>query len=216
MRGLVSAGLIALTLSACTTTTYQSHETKMPDTTLASRDVFFDVADRIYRDPPDCVTILSAPTGTPLDLAKIAEWAAARHLREKVQRVIGPRSRHKAEQNLALDLSDRQDQKRFAKIENCRFFLTIHEAISDDVYALVWSERSLTLALTIQRARDGAVVWRATHSASRSDGGLPLSPFSLGGAAIRAGMLHGDQEALPSLLDDAMRRMFVTLPDMRW
>ena len=213
MRCLV---LFALALSACTATTYRSHETKVQDTTLASHDVLFDIADGIYRDPPDCVTILSAPTGAPLGLAKIAERAAARHLREKVQRVIGPRSRHKAEQKLALDLSDRQDQKRFAKIENCRFFLTIHEAISDDVYALVWSERSLTLALTIQRARDGAVVWRATHSASRSDGGLPLSPFSLGGAAIRAGMLHGDQEALPSLLDDAMRRMFVTLPDMRW
>jgi hypothetical protein len=216
MRNLVFTVLIAQALSACTTTTYRSHETKVPETMLASRDVFFDVADGLYRDPPDCVTILPSPAGTPLELAKIVERAAARHLREKVQRVIGPKARRRAGQKLTLDLTNKQDRKRFARIRTCRYFLEIHEVKAGDVYALVWSERSLTLALSLQRARDGAVAWRATHTASRSDGGLPLSPISLGGAAIRAGMLHGDQEALPSLLDDAMRRMFVTLPDMRW
>ncbi|MBT5839744.1 MAG: hypothetical protein HOH80_12165, partial [Rhodospirillaceae bacterium] len=69
--------------------------------------------------------------------------------------------------------------------------------------------------LTIERAGDGFQIWYARHKARRGDGGLPLSPLGLGGAAISAGWVQGDGDRLPSMIDDAMRRIAMTIPDTR-
>jgi len=216
MRRLFLFALIALVLAACKTTSYRSYDASADEVAPLSQDVRFDVADGFYRDSPDCAVVLAAPAGVPANLANIVERAVARNLREKIRHVIDPAARQRAEFELALDLDDPQDAKRFAAIKKCRHFLRIHQAAVEDTYAVLWSERRLTLELALHRARDNAVVWRVAHTASRGDGGLPLSPLGLGSAVLRAGLSSSDVEAVPSLVDDMMRRMFATLPDVRW
>jgi len=208
--------LAALALSACNTTTYHAYDSPVDVSTPISRDVRYAVADSFYRDPPDCAVVLAAPEEAQTALADIVERAANRHLREKLPRVISPGERQRVAQDLVLDLTNRRDTARFARMLNCRHIMRIHQAKADDTYAVVWSERQVTIELALHTARDGAVIWRAEHTASRGDGGLPLSPLGLGGAALRASLYHSDSEVIPSLVDDAMRRLFVTLPDVRW
>ena len=215
MRAFLIGMLVALALSACNTTTYRSYDSPVDESTPVFRDVRYDVADNFYRDPPNCAVVLAAPEDTPTELADMVERAADRHLREKLLRVISPAERQRVVRDLVLDLNNNQDRTRFARMRNCHHILRIHQAKADDTYAVVWSERQVTIELALHTARDSAVIWRAEHTASRGDGGLAMSPLGLGGAALRAGLSHGDSEITPSLVDDAMRRLFVTLPDLR-
>ena len=115
---------------------------------------------------------------------------------------------------MALDLREGRDQKRFARLRRCHYGLEFHRVTLDETYAMVWSERRLSVEIELRRLHDGASFWRAAHQARDGDGGVPLSPIGLGNAALRAGLSHSDAEALPSLADDAMRRLFATFPDM--
>lgn len=216
MLRLGTMTLMALWLSACVSTTYRAYDEPVVNRSPFSRDVRYDLADDFHRDPPDCAIVLPVQAGASADFADTVEHAVARHLGGKLSRVIGPAMRRQAERDLVLDFTDPGDRARFARQKNCRHVLRIRHAVATDTYAVIWSDRSLTIDLSLQRVRDGAIVWRAAHTASRGDGGLPLSPIGLGGAALRAGLSHGDTGIFPSLLDDAMRRMFATLPDTRW
>ena len=51
--------------------------------------------------------------------------------------------------------------------------------------------------------------------ARRGDGGMPISIMGAGSGVFAAGKLAGDTDALPSMIDDSVRRMMVSLPDMR-
>ena len=53
------------------------------------------------------------------------------------------------------------------------------------------------------------------HEARRGDGGIPLSPLSLLTAVGTSLTLKADTDVMPSLVDDALRRMCETLPRLR-
>ena len=63
------------------------------------------------------------------------------------------------------------------------------------------------------RSSDDVTLWKARHTASRSDGGLPLSPFSAPLSAFQAASLAGDDDVTPSMVEDVVRRLFATLPN---
>ena len=63
--------------------------------------------------------------------------------------------------------------------------------------------------------RDGFVVWRARHAATRSEGGLPTSFLSAAVNMFAAGAQHADPDVRLSVADDAVRRIVVSLPDTR-
>ncbi len=186
-----------------------------PVESLDGRRVFFRVERAFYRDPPQCVVVLPAPDdhATSAATARI-ESAVARHLRDKVPRVIGPLRRDRAARRLALDLNDAGDRRRFARLERCDAFLRWRMIGSSSDYFLVWSRRDLGLDVEMFR-EPGRTLWKAAHVAHRSDGGLPLSPLSAPFDIYKASRFSKDQDILPSMIDDIMRRLVVTLPDVR-
>ncbi|MDD9915474.1 MAG: hypothetical protein OXT01_12530, partial [Rhodospirillaceae bacterium] len=80
-------------------------------------------------------------------------------------------------------------------------------------FALIWSLQKLDIEIGM--LREHRLLWKGRHEAGRSDGGLPLSPLSAPIAVARASRLHGDSDAMVSLVDDTVRRIVASLPDVR-
>ena len=116
----------------------------------------------------------------------------------------------------AYDLANSKDRQAFSKIHRCKFGLEFVSANLKSDYLLFWSQKRAALNLVLRRTRDNAVLWQAHHEARRSDGGLPLWPLSIVVNAVKAGLHQADSDIIYSVVDDSLRRMFKTLPDMRW
>jgi hypothetical protein len=180
-----------------------------------SRQVGYAIDPGLFRDPPDCVMVLRAEGDVQSDLGAAIEDALARSLTAKVVRVVAPAERDRLARDLAVDPAEAAGQRLLARHARCRFFALAKVMSAQRVFALIWAELSLGLTIEIVRAADGQVLWTARHEVRRGDGGLPVSLLSLGGAAARAGMAVSDDEAMVSMVDDALRRMTVALPDLR-
>lgn len=182
----------------------------------AGRKVLYRVEPAFYRAPPSCVVVLPTPDhdGSRGVAAVQIERAVARHLRDRVPRVIGPLGRSRAVRRLALDLHDAGDRRRFAALERCDAFVRWRLLDASNDYLLVWSSRDVGLEVEMFREPD-RTLWKAAHVARRSDGSLPLSPISASIAIFEAGQFEADSDMLPSMIDDVMRRLVVSLPDVR-
>ena len=207
------AALVALAATAaCTTTTYRSYEGNAAEALPWDREIVYDVDPAIYASPPACVLVAPAAPDTPL--SKTIERALARHLGEKVSRAIGPAERRRAERELALDLSDARDRLHFASASGCAAILEWTVLAATDEYALVFSQRRFGLEVALTLPGGGATLWQAAHVAQRSDGGIPLSLVSVPLAAFEASRFHQDEDIVASMVEDVVRRLFVTLPDL--
>ena len=183
--------------------------------TLEGRRVFFRVERAFYRDPPQCVVVLPASDGRAATKATARiENAVARHLRDKISRVIGPLRRDRAVRRLALDLNHAGDRRRFGQIERCDVFVRWRTIESSSGYFLIWSRRDFGLDVEMFRETD-QTLWKASHVARRSDSNLPLSILSAPLAIYEAGRFSTDQDMLPSMIDDTLRRLVASLPDVR-
>ncbi|MCP5366847.1 MAG: hypothetical protein H6907_03225 [Hyphomicrobiales bacterium] len=207
---LAAAGLLA----GCVTTTYRPYDEPKDPTPVLERRVSFQVADMLYRDPPDCAVIMPVRQAPP-PVARAVEESARRHLSGRLPRVIGPRERDRLVRSLAVDLENPGDRRTFARATRCRAYLRTHVTSHADAYLVVWSQRNLGLEMNLNRASDDRTLWKARHQGGRNDGGLPLSPFSVPFAAYRAAMMAGDPDQADSLTDDVVRRMVASLPDLR-
>lgn len=168
-----------------------------------------------FDDPPRCIIVLAGPTlGSVAAPAHIAA-ALARQLSGRVERVIHPKERRRRIRDLAVDLDHPDDARHFAAATKCEAFLRwkIYNGGHDN--ALVWSQKYLQIGAEITRARDGALLWQAHSSASRSSGDVPLSAFALPIGMLRAAAFQNDDDAVASLLDDLARRLLASLPDLR-
>ncbi len=207
--------LLAAVLGACTQTNYRPLNAGTENETPLSRDVYYEVSEAFYTDPPECVFILPPmDAGVPAVLAELVEQALALRLSQKASRVIGPRERRKAERNLALDTRAAVDRHYFARVEHCPAYLEWRVTTASDSNFLVWSRKQIGLQVRLARAKDDSTLWQAAHTTSRSDGGLPLSLISLPVAAAEAAIFSQDADQLPSMIDDVVRRLVVTLPSI--
>ena len=139
----------------------------------------------------------------------------SRQLSGRVGRVIHPRERRRRVRAMAVDLDHPDDARHYAAATRCGAFLRWKILNAGHDNALVWSQKYLQVGAEITRARDGALLWQARSSASRSSGDVPLSVFSLPLAALRAAAFQDDDDAVASLLDDLARRLLASLPDLR-
>ncbi len=221
-RGRITCAVLAcaVALASCRTE-YRAYGERpvtsddVPIEALDGRRVFFRVERAFYRDPPECVVVLPASDGRAAATATARiESAVARHLRDKVPRVIGPLRRDRAVRRLALDLNHVGDRRRFAQIERCDAFLRWRAIGSSSDNFLVWSHRDFGLDVEMFREPD-RTLWKASHVARRSDGGLPLTPISAPIAIYEAGRFSNDRDILPSMIDDTLRRLVTSLPDVR-
>ena len=210
---IVYCGLLAL--NGCVYTNYTQFRENDKAQTPIARVVEFETTEGFFQKPPNCITVLPIK-GTGDHIFKETVGATvARHLYQKVNRIIGPSERMTLEKKLAYDLTETNDRKRFSSHVKCQYFaqVTVHEA--SKTYAIVWAQQSVQLNIKVHGFDQKDLIWRASHRVSRGDGGLPLSPFSLGSAIITAGKANNEPETFPSMLDDGVRRMLVKFPDTR-
>ncbi|HIJ44095.1 MAG: hypothetical protein V1253_00825 [Alphaproteobacteria bacterium] len=215
-------GILSLMfLAACTETRYVNYQGEEAFPDIFSRQVEFNVSKAFYRDPPDCVVVLPSTTadkgqGQGDGRGRVVEDALARQLSGKVNRVIGPNERDHLVRRLAVDLSRPGDRRVLARQARCGFFVQAKPWGGESVYAVVWTQTRVGLEVVMTRAGDDGALWQARHVATRSGGGLPLSPISVASNAFMAARLNTDGDVPLSLLDDTLRRMVRTLPDTRY
>ena len=208
------AGLLAL-LAGCVNTTYGSYQAAEAPPTARDRRVDYQISRALFDDPPSCAMVLPLQ-GTPSpEHGDILERALARQLSERLPRVIGPRERRALARRYGLEPGNPADWPSFARLTGCDALLDAALTEARDDYLLVWAERSLGLEAALIRIDDHEVLWRARHKVSRSDGGLPISPLSLAIEGADAARFTADDDILPSLADDLVRRIMVTLPNFR-
>jgi hypothetical protein len=218
IKRLTAMSLI-MALAACAQTNYGPYQTGGAGESVLplERRVEFEVTGDFYRDPPTCAVILpfEATDGTAAAQARMAEDSVARQLSAKIDRVIWPRTRDKLVRRWAMDLSHPRDRKSFASQARCGHLVEIAPFGGESMFALVWTQERIGLEIRMRRASDETLVWQARHSATRSEGGVPFSPFSAAFNALSVGRFKSDSDVPHSLLDDAARRIIKTLPDTR-
>ena len=213
MRKLIIVAMFFI-LSGCMVTTYtpvNSVQLEKKQSALFSQDVIYRISDDLYKEAPNCVIIW--PTQDP-KMPKI-EAAVARYASERFVRVIGPKLRERNVRKWAFDLRSHADRQTFSRKVKCPFGINISTAQRNRDYFVVWSQQRLILTLDLKSMGQKKTLWSAHHSAKRSGGGIPLSPISFAINAAEAGLHQNDNDVAASLIDDAVRRMIVTLPDLR-
>ncbi|MDP6565684.1 MAG: hypothetical protein QF578_12725 [Alphaproteobacteria bacterium] len=167
-----------------------------------------------YTDPPTCVVVLPGEAAAGVARAEQIEGALSRQLSGRIGRVIHPRERRRLARAMAVDLRHQADARHFAAATNCPALLrwSIRDAGSD--YTPVWSEKRLSIETELIRATDGTTLWRASGTAARASGDVPLSILSLPFAAYKTARFQGDEDAVESMIDDLARRMVAKLPDV--
>ncbi len=212
MVALVSANLGA---AGCTKTSYGSYDHEPAAVAFLERRVAVEIERAFFASPPDCTVILPTRGGLDSETAAVIERSLGRHLGQRLPRVIGPLSRRRLERAGGFDLSDPVDWSDFSRQTGCDTVLESEAHAVQAEFYLVWAEHRADLEVTLRRIADGMVLWRARHLAGRSDGGLPVGAVSLTISAVEAGRFHGDADILPSLIDDTVRRITASLPDVR-
>ena len=205
--------ILAIVITGCMQTNYRPLKEKSVNNGFLSRNVYFHVSDEYYKDVVDCTIILpernqaESPT-----ISNLIQESIRTQLYNKFRRVIGPAEVIKFERDLGLDIHQEQDRGRLASIENCLSYIEWQVADRSDEHLVVWSQKRIGLTIRLVHARSNATLWHATHTASRSDGGVPLSLVSLPIAAVEATLFNQDRDQLPSMIDDVTRRLIKTLP----
>ncbi len=168
-----------------------------------------------YDDPPQCVVVLPGPAQAGIVAGERIAAALARQLSSRVARVIHPRERRRLVRDMAVDLNYPADARHFSAAVDCPALLRWQVLGAGHDNALVWSQKHLSLGAEIIRARDGALLWQATATASRSSSDPPLSLFALPIAIFRAAEFQDNDDTVASMLDDLARRMLAGLPDLQ-
>ena len=210
---LVGGGLLTV---ACAQTSYGPYGKNSDPLNPLERSIEFEVTDAFYTDPPRCAVVLPFKgTGIGDARPEVVETSLARQLSVRLDRVVGPRERERLARDLAVSLAHESGRRQFARGARCPFLVEATPWGEGSVFAVVWTQERVGLEAHMIRARDGALIWKARHIATRSEGGLPLSPFSAVFNALTVGYFKSDADVPNSLIEDATRRIAETLPDTR-
>lgn len=171
------------------------------------------VSAAFWRAAPECVVVLPAGAAGEVG-ARAAERAFARHLFGRFDSVIGPDRRDADTRSLALDLRHPGDRAHYARASGCRHGAELAVA-GGRSFAVIWADASLDLEARLLDLRTGDIIWSARHRASRGSGGLPTTPLGFLVVVGQAGAFAADADLVPSVLDDGLRALVATLPDIR-
>jgi hypothetical protein len=208
--------VLFIALEACNTThvaPYRNQASAEGDIVPYARVVEVELDRQFFRDQPDCVLVIPMP-GAPhsAPFSELMEKYFALHLGFRFGRVVHGFERDRMAAKAGLDLTVRDDRIRFHERVTCGFEVEFRLIQAHAVFALVWAQLSLGLEARLSRARDGRVLWQARHTATRSDGGIVVSPLGALTSAVEAVALASDRDQLVSLVADVTRRLTATLP----
>ena len=207
-------------LSGCTGISYIQNSS--PQSIISNesngfgRKVNYHLARAFYEAPPACVMVLPTQIkNVPGHVTRTIDDSVSRHLSTRIDKVIDTRRVTAKVRHNAYDPKSLADRQRMAQIFQCDSIIEINTTGIDSLYALVWTNISIEIEVTLRRTRDNKIIWRSRHRARRSDGGLPLSIMGAGGSLFAAGTLASDADTLPSMIDDTVRRIMASLPNIR-
>jgi hypothetical protein len=210
------AFVLLIGLSACNRTQiapYRQEGSSDTGSMLQGRVIEMEVDSRYFVDRPDCVSLLPMVGSVRSErLGKLMEKYLALHLRLRFDRVIHGSERRGLLSFARLNPEKAKDRLRSRETAHCgyEFDFRLIQARTD--FALVWAQLSLGLEARLTRARDGLVLWKARHTARRSEGGLAVSPLGAIASAAEASALVSDGDQVVSLVADLTRRVVAALP----
>ncbi len=216
IRWGVMVAAAVLVIGGCTGTRYVDFEDAEVVSHLPGRTVAVEIDREYYEDYPDCVVVMPPSAAPGLGrIAGLVEAALASRLTRKVTRVVGAVERDSAIRRMAVDPLRPGDREFLLKTLGCGAFITTEVSGPGNAYYLVWSEFRIGLDARLFRARDGRLLWRARHVADRSGDGLPLLPIGAVVETFSPTRFSADADVVGSVVDDAVRRIVVSLPDSR-
>jgi len=208
--------VLLVALAACNRThvaPYRDQGSADGNTVPYVRVVEIDIDRQFFKDRPECVLVLPMPAASQaVPFSELMEKYLALHLGFRFGRVIHGAVRDRMATREGLDLTERGDRIHFHEKEACGYEIEFRLIQAQSVFVLVWAQLSLGLEVRLTRARDGRVLWQARHTASRSDGGIAVSPLGAITSAVEAAALASDGEQVVSLIADVTRRIAATLP----
>lgn len=213
---------LSLSLSACLTSgqiDYQPFEASPnseKNMNPIEEVVWYEVKDGYYRLAPNCVVIL------PIYLSErdahnnqAVEESLARNISVNFSKIIQTTELRRIAKANGYDLQNPSHVQSIAKLSQCQTILNAQAWGGEDIDIGFWTQKRVGLELNLQDDK-GNILWQARHVATRSDGAMPISPLgAIAGLAIAANF-RNNQEAEYSLIDDAIRRMVKTLPNLRF
>ncbi len=203
-----------LLLSACAETRYVKYDQSEEGSDFPWRTVAYEVDAEFYSSYPNCALVMPVKSSPGLErLSGLVETSLSRNLTRKITRVIGPRRRDFAIRRLAVEPDNPDDRRVLAETLGCDSLVTAEVIDPGSDYLVVWSRARIGLDVKLFRAGDGRILWRARNSTSRSEGGIPFSPFGVVMDAFSTARFSSDKELAESMIDDAIRRLVTSLPD---
>jgi len=195
-------------LVACSQTAYvdRNGERQNANTlNLFERVVEYDIDLGLVSSPPGCTAVgavsIAPPTHTEIDVYDL------------IRRSLLAQTRTNFPDMEIFEVAADEKQAIFdAQIQGCPFLLIADLITRDEAYLLIWSRKQISLTVRLIRLEDNQLLWSAHHTASRSEGGLPLSPFGAVTTIFLTKDFAEDKDIMPSIIDDAMRRIFTTFP----
>jgi hypothetical protein len=209
--------VVCLILSGCTDTKYIEYNAEKPEEMSPFKTVAYEIDKSFYENFPRCVLIIPPASGGKIttELSNIIEVTLARHLQRRFNRVIDGIERKVATERHELLIGDPIDQQFLARKMKCDSILNVEVLEPRIDYVLIWSRIGIGLKLQLARTEDGHVLWQAKHKAERSEGGLSLSPLGAVVDTVTSTRFASDRDVAEGVIDDAVRRMIVPLPNVR-
>jgi hypothetical protein len=208
--------VLLIGLSACNRTQIVPYRQEGPSDTgsmLQGRVIELEVDRRYFADRPNCVSLLPMVGFVRSErLGKLMEKYLALHLRLRFDRVIYGSERSGLLSFARFNPEKVKDRLRSRETAHCGYEFDFRLIQARTEFALVWAQLSLGLEARLTRARDGLVLWKARHTARRSEGGLAVSPLGAIASAAEASALVSDGDQVVSLVADLTRRVVAALP----
>ena len=156
---------------------------------------------------PNCIIILPAKGDILKNHAMIVEDVLARHFQTYFKRTISPLTRIYIVGKNAYDLSSKKELKHFSKSVGCKYGLLATVKKLETNYVVSYALRSFDVAIELIELNDDKVLWRDSHSASRSAGGLPTGPLGLIMNISNAHTFLNDADGFEALVEDVIRKL---------
>lgn len=204
------ANLLALAflVTACSQTSYVDKNVGRQDAGALNpfdREVEYQFDLGLMTDRPNCIAVGAVdvakglqPDRRRIDSVHLAVVARARSVMPDISIV-------------EIDI-DPSAAIMEAGIRGCPYVLLAELFAEDEAYVLVWSRKRIGIRASLIRVDDREEMWSARHIASRSEGDVPLDPIGAVVTIFRTGDFAEDKDTVSSLVDDAVRRTFATLP----
>ena len=198
--------LLLLVLSSCGSATVTNNPL-IPSSLPSNHS-----SSALFYDPPDCAILMPvrgyAHTNTPLVLENVIE----RHFSGRFKKFISGATRRTKIRQGSFNLDIQVERQRFSKSVKCNYGLYADIKAINQNYLMTWASRNITLKIELVRLSDQTVLWSATHTAERSQGGIPTGPLSLALDTRSASLFVIDQDGFEALIEDVVRQLTKTLP----